>query len=74
MESNFARIKVENSVVDLDGDEMTRVIWALIKEKVKNKFLILFVAKKILDNKSIKSIFFCINLKAMLKNSIFILF
>lgn len=28
------RIKVANPVVDLDGDEMTRIIWANIKEKV----------------------------------------
>ena len=26
------KIKVMNPVVDLDGDEMTRVIWAQIKE------------------------------------------
>ena len=30
------KIKVDNPVVDLDGDEMTRIIWALIKEKVRN--------------------------------------
>lgn len=30
----FAKIKVENPVVDLDGDEMTRIIWAWIKEKL----------------------------------------
>ena len=28
------KIKVANPVVDLDGDEMTRIIWAGIKEKV----------------------------------------
>src|SRR5210317_2405603 len=28
------KIKVENPVVDLDGDEMTRIIWKLIKEKL----------------------------------------
>ena len=28
------KIKVENPVADLDGDEMTRVIWQLIKEKL----------------------------------------
>lgn len=28
------RIKVANPVVDLDGDEMTRIIWANIKEKL----------------------------------------
>jgi isocitrate dehydrogenase len=30
------RIKVANPVVDLDGDEMTRIIWAKIKETVIN--------------------------------------
>jgi isocitrate dehydrogenase len=28
------RIKVTNAVVDMDGDEMTRIIWQLIKDKV----------------------------------------
>ena len=28
------RIKVANPVVELDGDEMTRIIWEKIKEKV----------------------------------------
>jgi len=28
------KIKVLNPVVELDGDEMTRVIWSLIKEKL----------------------------------------
>jgi isocitrate dehydrogenase len=30
-----SKIKVENPVVDIDGDEMTRIIWQLIKDKVK---------------------------------------
>ncbi|MGE5500662.1 MAG: NADP-dependent isocitrate dehydrogenase [Ignavibacteriales bacterium] len=30
----MAKIKVANPVVDLDGDEMTRIIWKLIKEKL----------------------------------------
>jgi isocitrate dehydrogenase len=30
----FEKIKVENPVVDLDGDEMTRIIWRWIKEKL----------------------------------------
>jgi isocitrate dehydrogenase len=30
----MAKIKVKNPVVDLDGDEMTRIIWAFIKEKL----------------------------------------
>ena len=28
------KIKVDNSVVEMDGDEMTRVIWEFIKEKL----------------------------------------
>jgi isocitrate dehydrogenase len=28
------KIKVQNPVVELDGDEMTRIIWALIKQKL----------------------------------------
>jgi isocitrate dehydrogenase len=30
----MAKIKVANPVVELDGDEMTRIIWALIKQKL----------------------------------------
>src|SRR6202451_1580125 len=30
----MAKIKVENPVVELDGDEMTRIIWQFIKDKV----------------------------------------
>jgi isocitrate dehydrogenase len=30
----MAKIKVENPVVELDGDEMTRIIWAFIKDKL----------------------------------------
>jgi isocitrate dehydrogenase len=29
-----SKIKVENPVVELDGDEMTRIIWAFIKEQL----------------------------------------
>jgi len=35
----MTKIKVANPVVDLDGDEMTRVIWAMIKEKLIFPFL-----------------------------------
>ena len=28
------KIKVENPVVELDGDEMTRIIWSFIKEQL----------------------------------------
>ncbi|KAF4653429.1 Isocitrate dehydrogenase [NADP], mitochondrial precursor (Oxalosuccinate decarboxylase) [Perkinsus olseni] len=31
---SFLKIHVENPVVELDGDEMTRIIWAWIKEKL----------------------------------------
>ena len=30
----MAKIEVKNPIVELDGDEMTRVIWAFIKEKL----------------------------------------
>jgi isocitrate dehydrogenase len=30
----MAKIKVKNPVVELDGDEMTRIIWKLIREKL----------------------------------------
>jgi isocitrate dehydrogenase len=29
-----AKIKVKNPVVELDGDEMTRIIWSFIKEQL----------------------------------------
>ncbi len=35
----MAKIKVANPVVDLDGDEMTRIIWKLIKDKLVFPFL-----------------------------------
>jgi isocitrate dehydrogenase len=34
-----SKIKVTNPVVDLDGDEMTRVIWHLIKDKLIRPYL-----------------------------------
>jgi isocitrate dehydrogenase len=34
-----SKIKVTNPVVDLDGDEMTRVIWQLIKDKLIKPYL-----------------------------------
>ncbi|RUM35648.1 MAG: NADP-dependent isocitrate dehydrogenase, partial [Desulfobulbus sp.] len=30
----MAKIKVKNPVVEIDGDEMTRILWAFIKEKL----------------------------------------
>jgi len=35
----LAKIKVKNPVVELDGDEMTRIIWHLIKEKLIHPYL-----------------------------------
>jgi isocitrate dehydrogenase len=35
----MSKIKVANPVVELDGDEMTRIIWALIKEKLIHPYL-----------------------------------
>ena len=35
----MAKIKVANPVVELDGDEMTRIIWQLIKDKLINPYL-----------------------------------
>ena len=35
----MAKIKVANPVVDIDGDEMTRIIWNLIKDKLIFPFL-----------------------------------
>ena len=32
--TGFKKIKVKNPVVEMDGDEMTRVIWQEIKDKV----------------------------------------
>lgn len=36
------RIKVDQPVVEMDGDEMTRIIWEFIKEKVHEALLICF--------------------------------
>ncbi|MFL6799524.1 MAG: NADP-dependent isocitrate dehydrogenase [Xanthobacteraceae bacterium] len=35
----MAKIKVKNPVVEMDGDEMTRIIWKLIKEKLIHPYL-----------------------------------
>ena len=35
----MAKIKVANPVVELDGDEMTRIIWQLIKDKLIHPYL-----------------------------------
>src|SRR3569832_1188459 len=38
-QSRMAKIEVANPVVDLDGDEMTRIIWMLIKDKQNFPYL-----------------------------------
>ena len=35
----MAKIKVANPIVDIDGDEMTRIIWQMIKDKLVFPFL-----------------------------------
>ena len=50
--STIKKIKVANPVVEMDGDEMTRIIWKWIKDKVNEiwclfsglTFFLLFVA------------------------------
>ncbi|XP_078148781.1 isocitrate/isopropylmalate dehydrogenase family protein [Carex rostrata] len=34
-----SRIHVQNPIVEMDGDEMTRVIWSMIKDKLINPYL-----------------------------------
>jgi isocitrate dehydrogenase len=34
VDKNMSKIKVANPVVELDGDEMTRIIWDIIKQKL----------------------------------------
>ena len=36
---NMSKIKVTGTVVDLDGDEMTRIMWAFIKERLIHPYL-----------------------------------
>ena len=35
----MSKIKVKNPIVELDGDEMTRIIWSFIKEKLITPYL-----------------------------------
>ena len=35
----MSKIKVKNPVVELDGDEMTRIIWSFIKDKLITPYL-----------------------------------
>ena len=34
-----SRIAVKNPIVELDGDEMTRIIWAMVKDKLLHPYL-----------------------------------
>ena len=40
----FRKIKVKNPIVDIDGDEMTKIIWKWIKEKVRVTVITTFIA------------------------------
>lgn len=35
----MAKIKVKNPIVEMDGDEMTRIIWQKIKDKLIHPYL-----------------------------------
>ena len=35
----MAKIKVTNPIVEMDGDEMTRIIWKYIKDKLIHPYL-----------------------------------
>ena len=37
--NNMPKIQVKNPIVELDGDEMTRIIWAFIKDKLITPYL-----------------------------------
>ena len=35
----MSKIEVKNPIAELDGDEMTRIIWTMIKDKLIHPFL-----------------------------------
>jgi len=35
----MSKIKVKNPIVELDGDEMTRIIWQFIKDRLIHPYL-----------------------------------
>jgi isocitrate dehydrogenase len=39
MHKAITKIKVKNPIVEMDGDEMTRIIWKMIKDKLINPYL-----------------------------------
>ena len=55
---NFGyKIKVDNPVVDIDGDEMTKIIWEWIKDKVSNYHQIKIWTTQYLHFNTLYSIF-----------------
>ena len=42
----MSKIKVKNPIVELDGDEMTRIIWEFIRIKLILPYLDLGIYKK----------------------------
>ena len=40
-----AKLKAKNTIVEMDGDEMTRVIWAMVKSKLLEPFIDLKLEK-----------------------------
>ena len=49
------RINVSKPIVDMDGDEMTRIIWQNIKEKVKKKLFFQFLTDLLFFNNLFQS-------------------
>ena len=43
----MAKIKVKNPVVELDGDEMTRIIWSFIKDKLIKHYLKISISQEL---------------------------
>ena len=39
-----SKLKVTGNVVDIDGDEMTRIIWKWIKDKVSHYIYLHFIS------------------------------
>ena len=33
------KIKMQNPIVEMDGDEMTRILWAMIKDQLLTPFV-----------------------------------
>jgi isocitrate dehydrogenase len=36
---NVNKIKVKNTIVEIDGDEMTRIMWKMVKDKLLLPYL-----------------------------------